>query len=458
MNPSLGPAAFRWAKRWRGDRTLQRLREIGTIPQLARERIDALQLDRLRALLAHAERHVPYYRELFRELSITSRDIDSLEALAQLPILTKEIIRARWRDLIREDVPLEKLSAHFSGGSTGVPLRFYRDAAYMQHSEAGTYRNMQQAGWQPGEMIAFFWGFNDRLSRMAPLEFELRQWLRRMYQFDPFQSGPAELDRWHRRWLGLRPRIALGYASTITRFAEHLHRNGLSVPPLRGVFTTAESLYPAQREIISSTFGCPVFDCYGSSEVQNIAAECVQGSMHINADFVVLESAGSGSPPDSPRPLLVTSLLNYSMPFIRYQNEDCGALLEHSCSCGNSFPLMELRIARISDNFILPNGRVIHGEFFTHLMYGSAGIDQFQFHQTALNRIVLRIVPGPGCAEARKAAVQKVVEQVEGLAPGQLRIEVVESEQIPLSSAGKHRFTRSDVSAANTLEVERYAQ
>lgn len=458
MKSPLGPAAFRLAKRWRGDRTLQLLREIEPIPKLARERIDALQIDRLQALLAHAERHVPYYRELFRELSVTSREIDSLEALAQLPILTKEIIRSRWKDLIREDMPLEKLSAHFSGGSTGVPLRFYRDAGYMQYSEAGTYRNLQQCGWQPGELIAFFWGFNDRLSRMTPLEFELRQWLRRMYQFDPFRSGPAELDRWHRRWLGLRPRIALGYASTIARFAEHLHRNRRSVPPLRGVFTTAESLYPAQREIISSTFGCPVFDCYGSSEVQNIAAECAQGSMHINADFVILESAGSGPAPDSPRPLLVTSLLNYSMPFIRYQNEDCGALLEQSCSCGNSFPLMELRIARISDSFTLANGRVIHGEFFTHLMYGSAGIDQFQFHQTALSQIVLRIVPGPGDAAARQAAVRHVVEQVEALAPGQLRVEVVESEQIPLSHAGKHRFTRSDVSAADTLEAERYAR
>ena len=39
--------------------------------------------------------------------------------MGRLPILTKDIVRERWRDLIREDVPLERLSPHFSGGSTG---------------------------------------------------------------------------------------------------------------------------------------------------------------------------------------------------------------------------------------------------------------------------------------------------------------------------------------------------
>ena len=36
-------------------------------------------------------------------------------------------MRERWRDLVRDDVPLESLSQHHSGGSTGIPLTFYRD-------------------------------------------------------------------------------------------------------------------------------------------------------------------------------------------------------------------------------------------------------------------------------------------------------------------------------------------
>ena len=74
------------------------------------------------------------------------------------------------------------------------------------------------------------------------------------------------------------------------------------------------------------------------------------------------------------------------MPFIRYRNEDGGYLSQEVCSCGNNFPLMRLEIARTSDNFVFPDGRVVHGEFFTHLMYGSDGIVTFEFHQTAPDR------------------------------------------------------------------------
>jgi phenylacetate-CoA ligase len=166
--------------------------------------------------------------------------------------------------------------------------------------------------------------------------------------------------------------------------------------------------------------------------------------MHINSDFVVLEVDRTGLGPAESAPFIVTSLVNKAMPFVRYRNEDCGRLLDGTCDCGNQFPLLELNISRIVDNFILPSGRVVHGEFFTHLIYGSEGISMFQFHQTAPQTIVLWIVPGPGRDEAREKAVRAVIEQVQKLDPA-VTVQVREIAAIPLSQAGKHRFTRSDV-------------
>src|SRR5437667_8334130 len=100
---------------------------------------------------------------------------------------------------------------------------------------------------------------------------------------------------------------------------------------------------------------------------------------------------------------------------------------------------MDLNIARTSDNFLLPSGRVVHGEFFTHLMYGSEGISSFQFHQTALDSIVLWIVPGPGEPSVRNRCIREAVEKVKGLDPtAQIKVEVRTTETIPLSRVGKH--------------------
>jgi phenylacetate-CoA ligase len=451
--PFWGRALLAFAGRLRGVDVLGKLKEIENAPFRSPEQIREKQFQDLCALLAHAEAHVPYYRALFRRLGMRSTDIRSWGDFTAIPVLTKDIIRENQPELVREDVPLETLSPHFSGGSTGVPLKFFRSAEYMVASDAGTYRNLQQCGWRPGEMIAFFWGGNDKLYAMSRLEFELRQFARRQYQFDPFFSGEQDMAKWARVFARVRPRAILGYASTIARFASFLESRGQTVGGVKGVFTTAEKLYRPQREAIERAFGCGVFDCYGSSEVQNIAAECPQGRMHINADFVVVEEDKVEG--DGPRPFLLTSLQNFSMPFIRYRNEDCGYLSSETCPCHNHFPLMRLEIARTSDNFLLPGGRVVHGEFFTHLMYGSDGIVTFQFHQTAPDQIVLSIVPGTGDANKRDEKIRDSIRQIQALSSGHaIEVEVRQVESIPLSSAGKHRFTRSDVSAEALIGAE----
>ena len=455
--PFFGRLLLSLTCRLRGFDTLQQLTEIENAPFQPPEKVRENQFRQLLALLSHAENHVPYYREMFRGLGITSRDIRGFDDFSRLPILTKDIIRERRRDLVRDDIPIETLEPHCSGGSTGVPLKFYRSRKYMAASDAGTYRNLQQCGWRPGEMIAFFWGSTDKLDRMPRWEFEIRQHLRRSYLFDPFRSGEAEMAAWHRRMRSLRATVILGYASTIARFATFLESGHLEPPPLRGIFTTAEKLYQPQREVIERVFRCHVFDCYGSSEVQNISAECPQGRMHICADYVVLEEdklENQTPETNSPRPFLLTSLKNWSMPFIRYRNEDCGYLSSERCSCGNNFPLMRLEIARTSDNFIFPDGRVVHGEYFTHLMYGSEGIANFQFHQTAVDRIRLLIVPAPGDSQARQQQVRKAIEHIQSLCVSRpIQIDVTELDSIPLTSAGKHRFTRSDVQTQPAHEV-----
>ena len=132
------------------------------------------------------------------------------------------------------------------------------------------------------------------------------------------------------------------------------------------------------------------------------------------------------------------------MPFIRYRNEDCGRLLDCGCECGSGFPVMDLNIARVSDNFLLPGGRVVHGEYFTHLMYGSSGIDMFQFHQTSIDSVLLWIVQGPGNEHERSQSISRAVEGVKSLHPT-IKVQVRITGAIPLSKAGKHRFVRSDL-------------
>src|SRR5512138_1524282 len=57
------------------------------------------QEKKLRHLIEFAYDQVPYYRTLFKTLGLQPRDIRSIEDLEKLPVLTKEISKANWKQV-----------------------------------------------------------------------------------------------------------------------------------------------------------------------------------------------------------------------------------------------------------------------------------------------------------------------------------------------------------------------
>ncbi len=59
------------------------------------DRLRALQARRLRRVIRHAFERSPFYRSRFEERGLTPKDIQTVEDLRKLPILTKDQVRAR---------------------------------------------------------------------------------------------------------------------------------------------------------------------------------------------------------------------------------------------------------------------------------------------------------------------------------------------------------------------------
>ena len=54
---------------------------------------------------------------------------------------------------------------------------------------------------------------------------------------------------------------------------------------------------------------------------------------------------------------------------------------------------MEVVDGRTADVIRSPSGKLLHGEFVTHLFYKMSGVRQFQVVQTSLDNLEIRIVP-----------------------------------------------------------------
>jgi phenylacetate-CoA ligase len=242
------------------------------------------------------------------------------------------------------------------------------------------------------------------------------------------------------------PRLVVGYATPLYHLARYALAHGRDLPAVRGVVTTAERLFAHQREVIERAFGAKVFDRYGCRELMLIASECDHHEgKHINSEnvFVEIYSGDRPSARGQPGEVLLTDLVNRSMPLIRYKNGDIATHAEKACACGRGLPMLASVEGRVLDMIIGPDGHALAGEFFPHLFKDHPEIDRYQIHQASDHAITVKLVAGRGFTAALPSLITKKLRELLGPRTT-IAVEVVPS--IPLTQGGKHRHVVSEVS------------
>ena len=88
------------------------------------ERLREMQWQRLRKILDHAYRNVPYYKEIFAILQASPEDFRSFDDFAKIPTLTKQTLQSRFNDMIATNIPRENLHRGITSGSSGQPTYY----------------------------------------------------------------------------------------------------------------------------------------------------------------------------------------------------------------------------------------------------------------------------------------------------------------------------------------------
>jgi len=141
--------------------------------------------------------------------------------------------------------------------------------------------------------------------------------------------------------------------------------------------------------------------------------------------------------------IVVTNLRNHVMPLIRYATSDVGSGSGKRCECGRGLTMMGSLQGRISDIIVAPNGKLLHGEFFTHLFYGMTGVRQFQVEQLTLQDLAIRLVTES--PETFESAATKLTELIKQHADSSFQISFSRVTQIASMKSGKYCFTMSHV-------------
>ncbi|MET0934698.1 MAG: phenylacetate--CoA ligase family protein, partial [Luteibacter sp.] len=412
---------------------------------LSRERIQALQLERLQKLLAWCHAEVPYYRETWDAAGIHPRDIRRLGDVAHLPLLTKAHIREHGDDLKATSLN-DGLGYKATGGSTGEPLRFGFTRESNDRRVAVMWRGYGWAGSRMGRRTLFLWGGpvgNPTTSHQLKDKLYNAVFARKL--LDSFRMSESNLAEYADVIDAYRPDIIVGYVGPLVRLAEWLIATGRCVHRPVSIIGAAEALHPFQRDIIERAFGAPAFNTYGCREFMLVASECEhRDGLHVNADHLLVETLGPDGQPthEGSGDVAITDLFNYGMPFVRYVNGDMATHADTACPCGRGLPMLASVDGRKLDAIRTPAGHVLPGEFFPHMLKDVPGLARFQLVQRRLDRLDLSIVRGAAFDDVSLDYIRREVAKVLGDS-AELHCHFV--DDIPLTRSGKLRVTVSEL-------------
>lgn len=424
--------------------SLKYLRELERNQWLNQDQLRQIEWQKLKKLLDHAYANVPFYRERFQRVGITPADIRTREDFCRIPLLSKDDIRARGDDLIAWNYSKERMQRDTTSGSTGTPIAVYHDHHHIPIENAGFTRQRRWFGVEPGDKAAWIWGRRDDIPTET-WSTRLITALKRERWLNAFRVSDEEMQSFAEMLIKWQPDYLVGYATSVYLFARYVSNYRITGIRLKAVETTAGTLWPHERQLIQETFGCKVFDRYGSHETGHVAAQCEHGRMHIFSDMCYAEVLRDGKPVSEGEvgEIVTTPLYSYGMPLIRYRIGDVGILDTQTCPCGRGFPVLREIVGRTNSIITLPSGKYLYGGIFLTILEDILEIRQFRVHQSAKDRIEITLEKGDGFSqETIDLVYARATKMLEG---EPVEISILATDEILPTVSGKYLVTTSDV-------------
>jgi len=446
MNQSLAKFIFYILTSIRGEHVFKRLKELEKNQYLPLTEIKNIQWNKLKSLIEFAYNNSAFYQERFKKVGITPGQINNSDDLLKIPILTKEELKANYKNiLIRKNHQF--LFTAKTSGSSGIPLKFYRDGQTFGYALAAMYRGHRWHNIDIGAKEALLWGIpvntKDRLivrvkdiilNRFREKNFDVTD--------DTFMHFFKMMERY-------KPSYLKGYSSMVYLFALFVSEKKLDGKKLKlkMVKCTSESIPDYQRAFIETEFNCPVVSEYGAAEAGIIAFECPQKNYHIMADCYYIEFKNIKGISTNLKKVIVTDLHNYITPIIRYDIGDLGLPSDKECGCEIKLPLLKELIGRTSSVVMAENGKLFHSIIFYYIMKGlesmGGGVKQFKVYQKTPSKLVLEIVKGNNFSESTISYIDDKIKQYLG---ENMLIDYQFVENITREESGKIRDFVSELS------------
>ncbi len=440
---------------------------------MPREQIEALQLRKLKNLVAWAEKSVPWQAKRLKSAGVTPDSIKSLEDLRRIPMMTRD----EWMQAQLEQPPYGPLLAapeevairyHLTSGTTGrIPLQ--------------VLDSMKDWEWIAEMWCYGFWGFGVRPSDIVFFAFSYGTFVGfwgAHYACEKIgclvlPGGNMTTEARVKQILSMKATVVCSTPTYALRMAQEARTMGVDLAnsSVKRLILSGEPAgsIPATKRLIESEWGARAADTAGMTEVGTIMIfECEKqpGGTHIIEDHYIEEvvdpESGEPVPHGEQGERLITSFGRGFIPVLRYRTRDLVIRVPAStCSCGRTWDIYEGGIRGRVDDMKLVRGTNVYPRAVEAIVREYKEIDEFRIHlYTADGRqdeieVLVEITQAPGrkpeeiLHELRKALSQAHeglrigVKQVEAgsLPRFELKAKRLQDDRIVIGTTSERRTT-----------------
>lgn len=350
---------------------------------LSLEDLKQIQLVKAKELVAFAYEKSVYYKELFDSVRFKPDDLEQLADLRKIPITSKKTL-IKENEKIIPTSKFERSKVIETSGTSGESLKFIKDEKWDSANRAALFRYYEWYNVKPWERNGYFWGYNIKPSKVFRTKIE--DFLQNRFRL--FSYAQPDILKFTKKLK--KAKYLHGYSSMIYEVAKIVNRLKIKDEfKLNLIKGTSEKIYEKYQDEVKKAFGSRIVSEYGAGESGLIAFECPEEhNMHVNMQNVILEEVNGEA--------VVTNLLSFSFPVIRYNLGDYITLAsaDYKCGCGRSSYVLDDVLGRV--------GKLIQGKVnkypsltlyyvFKNLYFQEKILLNYQGVQEARGELILRI-------------------------------------------------------------------
>jgi len=342
------------------------LKYLDRLNEMDSNKLLTLYNDSFLNLFKYVFKYSEFYKNLYLKYGFSNSNIKDISDLNKLPVINKTDVRNNIHS-INNGMKLFK-SIAYTSGTTGSPINIYRSLINILTEQAYLRNYRSFFNFQLGNPLLSIRGSLDKNS---------------LYRFNKLSSilyisshniNSNTIDFYLGLIKSFSPVAVEAFPSILYKFCVELKNKGCqySIPTS---FTSSETLYDFQRDLIESFLNTKIHDWYGNGERTICLAQDKQNKYYPLPLYSINEFY--------PTHIVSTSLINNSFPLIRYQVDDIVILNTTNFLKNIVSPDIHSILGRVGVNIDLKDGSSV--ACIDHAFKGISYLEMAQVHQYSID-------------------------------------------------------------------------